>query len=722
MSAEQQDGSPRVRRVAVMGNVSVGKTCLFDQLCDAGNHAVNIAGSTMEVRRGVLSVGVGAAPRAFHGHCAACGRQRGRLGAYVGACAAETKQPCPAQPGAIESHWIPFWPVLSRAPKPQSAVPTYWPVEGPSITHLFDTPGSAMLGGGSEDEMVARDLLLAGKMDAVLLVADAKNLRRALALAFQVAEFRIPMVVDLNMLDEAEAMGLELDDGELTRGLGVPVGRTVAVESRGIRRLAELVLDAQVPTCSVVFPDAVERALAELEALLVNPSLRPRALGILLIGGDRGAEGWVGRQLGESVRARAAEVVASLQRRFSTPLPALMADSFHEAAAALAERVITRTASTSSLLVRFGDLAQRPLTGSLIALVVLALSYLWVGAFAATYLVDLISARLFEGVLIPFAARALEVVPWTFARDAIMDPDFGLLPTGLALAVGVVLPVLFCFYLLQAVLEDSGYLPRLAVLFDRGFRWLGLNGQGLIPLVLGLSCTTMAIITTRTLPSKKERIIATLLLIGLPCAPLLATMLVVLGAMSWYAAVAVIAVIGLRLMVAGLAARRVIAGERPDLILELPRMRVPRPRVLLEKTFRRSFEFLREAVPVFLAASFVVFVFDRLGGLALVEEGARPVVQLMGLPDASVHVFIKTAIRREAGTAELSRMGSQFTDLQKAITLLVMVLSMPCINTSIVMVKERGLRVAAAALGASLAFAIVLGALVNLVLRGWTLS
>jgi len=719
-----QHRSLTVRRVAVVGNVSVGKTCLFDQLCGNGNHSVNIPGSTMKVSRGVLSVGVGAATPGIQRHCAACGRHDARRGPQVGSCAAGSAERCPAVPGTVETHWIPWWPsTLRLGTKPASIYPSSSGAAAlPTVTHLFDTPGSSMLGGGSEDEMVARDLLLSGQMSAVLLVADAKNLRRALAFALQVAEFRLPMVVDLNMLDEAESMGLELDDRELARGLGVPVGRTVAVEGRGVRRLAELVLDAQVPKSVVQFPDAIEEALERLDSMLGNPSIQPRALGILLISGDKAAQSWVAEQLGENVRKEAVEVVQQLKERFSTPLAALIADAFNSAAGQLTERAVTSSPHSSSLLMRFGELSQRPVSGSLIALVVLVASYLWVGAFGATYVVDLLSVQLFEKLLIPWFGRIVQPIPSAFVRDAIMDPNFGLLPTGLALAVGVVLPVLFCFYLLQAVLEDSGYLPRLAVLFDRMFRWLGLNGQGLIPLVLGLSCTTMALITTRMLPSRKERIIMSVLLIGLPCAPLLAVMLVVLGRMSWLASGIVVGVMALRVVVAGMVGRKVLAGDRPDLILEIPRMRIPRVRVLLEKTIRRSFLFLREAVPVFLLAAFAVFLFDRAGGLTMIDELGKPVVHLMGLPDHSIQVFIKTAIRREAGAAELSRMHAQFTDVQLAITLLIMTLSMPCINTTIVLIKERGLKVGVSTLAASLAFAIVLGAIVNLALRSIGIS
>ena len=147
--------------------------------------------------------------------------------------------------------------------------------------------------------------------------------------------------------------------------------------------------------------------------------------------------------------------------------------------------------------------------------------YLFVGVFGATYLVDTINSTLFESFLIPLTAKLVSPIPNEFIKDMIIDPDFGILPTGVFLALGLVMPVLFCFYLAFGLLEDSGYLPRLSILLDKLFIKMGLNGKGVVPLVMGFSCVTMAILTTRMLGTKKERNIATfLLLLGMPCAPL----------------------------------------------------------------------------------------------------------------------------------------------------------------------------------------------------------
>jgi ferrous iron transport protein B len=399
----------------------------------------------------------------------------------------------------------------------------------------------------------------------------------------------------------------------------------------------------------------------------------------------------------------------------------LITDAFYAEAERIVNRVVTSTAQSPTLLVRFGHLAQQPLAGTVIGIGVLLLAYYWIGVFGATIVVDSLATYVFDGFLTPLFSKLIDPIPSAFVRDAIMDADFGLLPTGLFLALGIVLPVLFCFYLMQSVLEDSGYLPRLAVLFDRLFRWLGLNGHSLIPLVLGFSCITMAVITTRMLPTRKERIILTFLLImGIPCAPLLAVMFVILGEMSWTASATLFGIIGSQILLAGYIAAKIIPGKLPDLIMEIPQMRIPRPAIVIRKTWRRTWEFMREAVPIFLAASFVVFLIDRVGGLTALEEAARPFIHgILGLPDEYVQVFIKTAIRRENGATELKHIRGSFDNVQLVVAMLVMTFLVPCINATIVIIKERGIKVSVVMLLAVAIWAITAGGLLNWACRSF---
>jgi ferrous iron transport protein B len=297
----------------------------------------------------------------------------------------------------------------------------------------------------------------------------------------------------------------------------------------------------------------------------------------------------------------------------------------------------------------------------------------------------------------------------------LIDPDFGILPTGVFLALGLVMPVLFCFYLVFGILESSGYLPRLSILLDKVFRKMGLNGKGVIPLVMGFSCVTMAILTTRLLDTKREKNIATfLLLLGMPCAPLIAVMLVILEKMPFTATLTVFGIIFIQTFIAGFVANKIIPGQGTPLIFEIPPMRLPKPMQVIKSAAQKTYFFIKEAIPVFIFASLFIFLFDRVGGLEITEKIFRPVIHnLMGLPEKSVQVFIKTIIRRESGATELEHLKGTYTNLQLVVNLLIMTFLTPCINAILVLFKERGQKTGALIICTVLIYAILMGSLVN---------
>jgi ferrous iron transport protein B len=329
--------------------------------------------------------------------------------------------------------------------------------------------------------------------------------------------------------------------------------------------------------------------------------------------------------------------------------------------------------------------------------------------------VDTIYGTVFEAMLLPWTTKLLEPIPIPFIRDMIVDPDFGILPTGVFLALGLVMPVLFCFYLIFGILESSGYLPRLSILLDKVFRKMGLNGKGVIPLVMGFSCVTMAILTTRLLDTKKEKNIATfLLLLGMPCAPLIAVMLVILEKMPFSATLTIFGIIFLQTFIAGFLANKILPGQGSPLIFEIPPMRFPKPVQVITAASRKTYFFMKEAVPVFIYASLIVFLFERVGGLEVIENISRPLINnLLGLPEKSVQVFIKTIIRRESGAAELEHLSGVYTNLQLVVNLLVMTFLTPCINAIIVLFKERGNKTASIIVFTVLVYALLMGGVVN---------
>ena len=292
---------------------------------------------------------------------------------------------------------------------------------------------------------------------------------------------------------------------------------------------------------------------------------------------------------------------------------------------------------------------------------------------------------------------------------------------GLSYGLAIVLPIVLTFFTAFAVLEDSGYLPRLAVMSDRVFRLMGLNGKAVLPMVLGLGCDTMATLTTRILPTKKERVLATLLLaLGVPCSAQLGVILAMLAAVPvsaaavWGAAVA-----GVMISVGWLAAR-VLPGERGDFVVELPPMRLPQLSNVASKTAARVEWYLKEALPLFLVGTLVLFLLDRLKLLGTVIRVGEPVVTgLLGLPKEASAAFLIGFLRRDFAATRLFDMsrdgGLDVTQL--VVAMVTITLFIPCIANVFMIGKERGWKTAAAMAGFIFPLAFATGGLVRVLMH-----
>jgi len=488
---------------------------------------------------------------------------------------------------------------------------------------IVDTPGFYSLQDRSEDAHLVRDLLAGGQVGAVLLVLDAKNLTRGLILFLQLAKFDVPLTLALNMCDEARQRGVDVDVSRLSEILGVEVVPTVATEGRGLGQLRRALASARRPRVRLE-PGTTSDDIQELEA----------------------------------ARSQAEQLAAQVMS--------------------------SRPPARATWKERLAELSRKPASGIPIAILVLFVTYLFVGWFGAGILVDLLEGKLFGEIVIPWLQDVIGHIPWQSLRDLLIG-DFGLLTVGLVLSLAIVLPVLSTFFFAFALMEDSGYLPRLSLLTDRVLRKLGLNGKGVLPLVMGFSCVTMAVLSTRVLDSRKQRIIATLLLVlTVPCAPLLSVMMVLLARLSIWATVVFFGLLLVQFFIVGALANLLIPGKRPDFVLELPPMRVPRLKATLIKTGHQIVWFLKEAIPYFLLGTFALFLLDQLGALDALREGLQPVsVKLWGLPEESADVFFMTLVRREAGAALLAQQtaAGMYDGVQVVVTLMVMTLMIPCINS-----------------------------------------
>ncbi|MDH3391033.1 MAG: ferrous iron transporter B [Desulfobulbaceae bacterium] len=584
----------------------------------------------------------------------------------------------------------------------------------------YDTPGIYSIFSANEDERVTRDILLPQKsfnpISTILLVADAKNMKRSIAIAMQYAEYGLPMLMDINMIDEAASRGIEINFEKLSDLLDIDICTSIAREGIGIRKLLTKLKSPRIAKKLVNYPDWVNNFLDIIEKLCKDSDISPRVIGLLLLTGDKSIEGYLSKKFGPKLLGDLKDLASDYRKGDSETFQALLVNLYNIKAEQIVKEIQeVEPPRKSPFLVTFGDWCTQLHTGIPIAVSVISLIYLFVGTFGATFVVDTINGVLFEGYIIPWTTKLLDPIPSQFFKDMIIDPDFGILPTGVFLALGLVMPVLFCFYLVFGILESSGYLPRLSILLDKVFRKMGLNGKGVIPLVMGFSCVTMAILTTRLLDTKKEKNIATfLLLLGMPCAPLIAVMLVILDKMPFSATLTIFGIIFAQTFIAGFLANKILPGQGSPLIFEIPPIRLPKPVQVIKSAAHKTYFFIKEAIPVFVYASLFVFLFERVGGLEIAEDLLRPLTNnFMGLPEKSVQVFIKTIIRRESGATELEHLRNTYTNLQLVVNLLVMTFLTPCINAIIVLFKERGRFTATIIMGTVIVYAIIMGGLVN---------
>ena len=589
---------------------------------------------------------------------------------------------------------------------------------------VIDTPGVYSLLPMSEDERVTRDILMREPGARVLQVCDAKNMRRSLMITAQLAEMEVPLVLAVNMTDEARERGVMPRLEALEERLGVPAVSTVAVRKKGTDRLLPLLEHPSPSSVRIDYGSGIETAILRFEGMLpARTPIGKRALAIMLLCGDDSLAPW----LSENVSALRIREMNDVRNRLNEETGEEIVSRVNRARLSWIDRLLVELGveesapSSRKVAQAFGRYAMDPVYGFPILLGVLALAYAFVGVFGAGYLVDFLQKSFFEGWLIPSIAAILDrFVPWPFLRDFLVGP-YGMISMALSYAVAIVLPIVGTFFLGFGILEDSGYLPRLAVMVDRLFKKIGCNGKAVLPMILGLGCDTMATLTTRILETRKERLIITLLLaLGVPCSAQLGVILGMLSAVGPIATITWVCLMAGIILAVGFLAAKVIPGESSDFILEIPPIRWPQVGNLAVKTMARIEWYLREAVPLFLVGTLILFVADRLGWLLRIQVAAEPlIVRMLDLPPKATEAFLIGFLRRDYGAAGLFSMqkAGMLSHLQVVVSLVTITLFIPCLANLLVIVKEQGGKVAAGMALFIFPFALLVGAAVNLFAR-----
>ena len=524
---------------------------------------------------------------------------------------------------------------------------------GEKETEVVDVPGTYTLEPTSEAEEIALKMLNSG--DLVINVVDATNLERNLNLTLQLLEKGTPIVVALNMWDDVGHRGIHIDVGRLEELLGVPVIPTVAITGQGIKELVE----------------SVSRAS--------SPHLPPS-------GRD---ERWV--TIGNII-----DQVQQVTHRHHTWLE------------------------------RLEDASVKPFTGSLIALAVLVGTFLVV-RFIGEGLIGYVFDPLFENLWTPVISGLSSLLGGSgFLHSTLIGSivngevnyveSFGLLTTGLYVPVAMVLPYIVSFYLMLGLLEDIGYLPRLAILMDTVMHRLGLHGYAIIPTLLGLGCNVPAVLATRILESKRERFIAaTLISIAVPCAALQAMVFGLVGERGGQYVAMVYGTLFVVWIILGFILNRLVKGFSPELLIEIPPYRLPLWQTVLQKLWMRALGFLREAVPIILAAVLVINILYTLGVFDAIANFTAPVITgLLGLPKEAVVALVIGFLRKDVAIGMLAPLA--LTAEQLVVGSVVLAMFFPCMATFVVLLRELGVFGLLKAAGIMITVALLVGGLLNLIL------
>lgn len=590
--------------------------------------------------------------------------------------------------------------------------------------HIIDTPGVNSLIPMSEDEQVTRDILLKECINRVVHVGDAKNLKRTLFITIQLSEMGVPVVLDMNMLDEAGERGIIIDVDALAKRLATEVVSTVAPERRGLSELRESIVskDVFVPALRVFYPDQIERAVSEIEGLLPDANISKRSLALMMLAGDETLREWIaGNVFGESVlkiEGIKSRCTQELGREISTAIN----ESRMKLAGEIASDVSMREAAPSgTIAAAIGRMSMHPVWGVFALLIVMFAMYEFVGVLGADILVGLLEEKLFGEYLNPMFTTVIEaLIPFKIVQESLVG-QYGIITMALTYAIGIILPITGTFFIAFSILEDSGYLPRLAIMSNRIFNLMGLSGKAVLPMVLGLGCGTMAVMTTRILETWRDRMIATFLLaLAVPCAAQLGVIMGLIGGLSGTAWVIWIGTIVVVLFIGGWLASMIIPGERSDFFLEIPPIRMPALKNIAIKTTHRVVWYLKEAVPLFIYGTLALFVLNKIHALSVLQDLASPViVRFLGLPEQATEAFLIGFFRRDYGAAGLYKMAENglLTPSQILVSIITLTLFVPCLAHFLMMIKERGARSALTMVAVILAVAIGAGGLVNYLLK-----
>jgi ferrous iron transport protein B len=590
---------------------------------------------------------------------------------------------------------------------------------------LVDLPGIYSLTSLDAATEESKRFLLTEHVDVIVNIVDASLLSRSLELTLQLMELGTPMVLCLNMIDEAERKGVIIDTEKLSSQLQIPVVSTIGVKGQGVPELFEqsfaTIRDEVAPPPSLPMTDHVEQSIQTLSAYLKmhleSPPFGHRLTAIKLLEGDPFFTDTLPSN-NSPVEPVLEQCQSALEKAHGQPADAVISSERHSLSMNIFEQVATVQQSRHSRRDRIDSVIMHPVAGYIIMLMVL---------YGLFNLVFSLGAMVEEPILSFFNVH-INILSHYFGQDTLVFHMVKGVVQGISGGIAIVLPYLLPFLLALALIEDLGYLPRVAFLMDNFMHKIGLHGTAVIPGILGYGCSVPAVMATRILSSPRDRFISSVVAILIPCS---ARMVVIFGLVGFYlggtAALGVYLLNIVVISITGSILSRLLPEDTPGMILEIPAYQLPSLKVVWSKTWLRMREFIVIAWPLLVVGSLVLSVAEWFHFQSVINSLVRPVTFILDLPTEVGSTLLFGILRKELSMLMLMQaLGTQdvatvMTNTQLLVFTLFVVFYIPCVATIGILAKEIGWKRTAAAILITIILAIVialLGRLVGMLVYG----
>jgi ferrous iron transport protein B len=582
---------------------------------------------------------------------------------------------------------------------------------------IVDLPGIYSLSTYSIEELISREYIAIEQPDVIINVVDASALERNLAFTVQLLELESSIVVALNQIDVAESKGIIVYPEELSKQLGVPVVPTVAIKGAGLSELMEKVLEVAEKRAKAIpleYGPEIEERVGTIASMIEVESPYPRRwVAVKLLEADEEISAVIYRHQ-PGLQAEIDNAVIGIEEVHSHDISSVITSERYALANALANDASRHVVPVRGFRETLADATTHPIWGYFFMIASILTIFFVIFNFG-DWLAGVLD-EVFIGVKIMYFNFLGSGIMVTFIWDAVVD--------GLIGGVVIALPYIGPFYLVLSVLEDSGYLARIAFLMDSAMHAIGLHGKGFIPVMLGFGCNVPAVLGARIMETERERLICAFVGSLVPCA---ARSIVIMGLVASYVgfrwAILLYLIDFLLIFILGRIAYRVAPDEPVGLIMEIPGYRIPSLKVTAQRTWFRLRGFVFEAFPIMVAGNFVIQVAAILGVLGVIEGLMKPVtVGWLGLPSSAGVVLIFGVLRKELTLILLGTLlgGTDFSlflsPVQMFVFAFVVMVYVPCISTIAALVKEFGYRAAAIISAAEIFAAMLLGGVILRVL------